>query len=556
MERKVLAPRTDISFDRPNSDRSGFLRTTGKRRVAVATFGLPHLDLGGFQVDTRANRARSRTTSRRDGIVLVNPRSRATKTLQTPAGASISAETRSPTGTQVAYIANFADASVAYVADVATGRSTRVASAPLLATHVTSVSFTADGRQLLVVLVPGTRWAAPMHGADGIEDGPQVRLTGSRAVPQPVHASLLADAHEKALLKYHTTGQLALLDVAKRTVRTVGQPAMICSVDAAADAAYFRVTQMIEPFSYLVPVSSFGTAQELWDASRKLVTTLSRDELREERVSGDDFGDGDGAPTASDNGKRSIQWDPAGPGLVYLQSMFVTPPPENGAGRPTRGGAPADGVRGAASRVQPSSVRYLQWRPSFGATDSKVLNEGGAQLSSVAWSADASTMCVNDSGVDSAIGEADPTKKFSLGHGVTLPATGGRFGGGDGFGVPGGGNAPPDTLGTRGALATRRGPNGQSFVGVANDGKSVFVEGTRQYGAEWARRAPRPWTAGLEIESGVRACSRRLRVLPEYPTKYPRSISRVSPPVVPPAARRHPTIVTARPPLVGAARTP
>ena len=59
-----------------------------------------------------------------------------------------------------------------------------------------------------------------------------------------------------------------------------------------------------------------------------------------------------------------------------------------------------------------------------------MLYEGGAQLSSVAWSADASTMLLNDSGVVSAIRVADPTKKLSLGHGVTLPATGGRFSGG------------------------------------------------------------------------------------------------------------------------------
>jgi hypothetical protein len=51
------------------------------------------------------------------------------------------------------------------------------------------------------------------HGEGDIEDGPQVRLTESRAVAQPVHFSLLADPHDKALLKYHATGQVALIDV-------------------------------------------------------------------------------------------------------------------------------------------------------------------------------------------------------------------------------------------------------------------------------------------------------------------------------------------------------
>ena len=41
---------------------------------------------------------------------------------------------------------------------------------------------------------------------------------------------------------------------------------MIRSVDVSPDGQYFRVTSMTEPFSYIVPVSSFGSVQELWDA--------------------------------------------------------------------------------------------------------------------------------------------------------------------------------------------------------------------------------------------------------------------------------------------------
>lgn len=497
IERIVLAPRTDISFETPNADRSWFLRTTGKDRATVATFGLPHRYLGGLQIDERANRARSLTTSTRTGLVLVNPRSGESRTLQTPAGASISAEEFSPTGTQVAYIANFPDASYAYVADVATGRSTQVSRAPLLATLVTGLAWTADGKQIIVVLVPEGRGAIPTHGANGIEDGPQVRLSGGRAVPQPVHASLLEDPHDLALLKYHTTGQLALLDVAKRTVRRIGAPAMIRAVDASSDAAYFRVTRMTEPFSYLVPVSSFGGVQELWDATGRSLATLQTTPLREEGRGG--FG-GAAAGAGADTGKRNIQWNPAGPGLVYLQSVYAAP---SGDARPARGAGAAAGRTGAPARPQATSVRYMQWLPPFGPSDTKLVYEGGAQLSNVAWSADGKTMFVNDSGMVSAVRVSDPSKKYPLGRGVTIPGGGGGFGGG-GAGGPGGGNAPADTLGTGGALSTKRGPNGQSFVLTSTDGKCVFVSGQRSYGAAWATRAPRPWVDRLEIETAAR----------------------------------------------------
>ena len=54
--------------------------------------------------------------------------------------------------------------------------------------------------------------AAPVFGNKGIADGPEVRLTESRTIPQVIHPSLLEDPFEKASLKYYTTGQLVLIE--------------------------------------------------------------------------------------------------------------------------------------------------------------------------------------------------------------------------------------------------------------------------------------------------------------------------------------------------------
>src|ERR1051325_6841240 len=193
VERIIMTPRVDISFTTPSPDRKWFLRAPGADRGDIEDYGKPHIYLGGVQVDTKANRARSLTTSTRHGLVLVDPRTMATKTIETPKGASISAQEWSPTGNQVAYIANFDDASHVFVADVATGKSVQITKTPLLATLVTGLDWTADGKNILVVLVPDVRGPAPSHGKNGIEDGPQVRLTESRAVPQVIHPNLLED---------------------------------------------------------------------------------------------------------------------------------------------------------------------------------------------------------------------------------------------------------------------------------------------------------------------------------------------------------------------------
>ena len=522
VDRIIMAPRTDITFTQPSPDRKWFLKSPGLDRGDVAQFGKPHIYLGGVQVDAHANRARVLTNSQHLGLILVDPKTNATKTLETPKGASISSQVWSPSGSQVAYIANFDDASQIFVADVATGKSVQVSKTPLLATLVTTIEWTADGKSIVAIVVPDGRGPAPVHGKNGIEDGPTVRMSESRVIPQVIHPSLLEDPHEKAMLKYYTTGQLVLIDVKAKTAKKIGNPGMIRSVDASPDGQYFRVTQMTEPFSYLVPVSSFGSVQELWDVNGKVVTTLNKQPLREGEAAGDGdtpAGGGRGAAIqpATDTGKRNVNWNPVSPGLVYYESVFGAPANNGngggagaaapaGGGRGGRGGrggaaaAPATGRPAAPARPAPTSVKYMSWVAPYGPGDTKLIYEGSAQLTSVAFSYDGKTMFVSDSGAVIAVRTADPSKRYNLGRGVTVPAGGGGRGGAGGFG-----GAGADSTANGGALATKRGPNGVNVVIVGSDNKTVYLSGTRSPGANWNTQAPRPWVDKLDFESNTRA---------------------------------------------------
>jgi hypothetical protein len=148
--RMIMAPRTDISFTNQSPDGRWFLRTRGADRGDIKAYGAPHIWLGGLQVDTRANRARSVTTSTRTGLTLVDPVGGAEKQIGIPAGTTMSAPVWSPRGTHIAFMVNYPTASYAYVADVLTGRITRLSERPLLATMVTDIDFTAElgGRAL------------------------------------------------------------------------------------------------------------------------------------------------------------------------------------------------------------------------------------------------------------------------------------------------------------------------------------------------------------------------------------------------------------------------
>ena len=499
IERIIMAPRVDISFTTPSPDRKWFVRTPGHDRGDIDRFGAAHVNLGGLQIETKANRARTLTTSLHTGLELVDGRTGAARAIETPKGASISSPAWSPNGMQIAYIANFDDASQVYVADVASGKSTQVTKTPLVATLVTDVDWTPDGKSIITVLVPDNRGPAPIHGkANGVETGPQVRLTESRRSPQVIHPSLLEDPHDKAMLKYYTTGQLVVIDVKSKAVKKIGAPTMIKAVDASSDGQYFRVTTMTEPFSYIVPTSAFGSVQELWDANGKVVATLTRSPMREYASDDGDAPRGRGAQqTASDTGKRNIQWNPTGSGLVYMQSVFASQ--GNGA-RGGRGGA--TGGRGAqgGQRPQPTAVKFMAWLPPYGPNDTKELYSGSGRLTSVAFGSDSKTIFVADSGAVFAVRVADPSKKYKLDPGVTLPAGGGFGGRGGGAGA----GAGSDSV-AGGAIAMRRGNNGEQVVTVATDGKTVFLSGVRQPGAHWSTQSPRPWLDRLDFENGQRS---------------------------------------------------
>src|SRR6185436_224896 len=106
--------------------------------------------------------------------------------------------------------------------------------------------------------------------------------------------------------------------------------------------------------SYLVPVSNFGTREELWDASGKVLAELSKTTLREGTGGANDtttfaggpgFGGRGGAQ--SDTAKRSVQWNPVGSGLIYMQSE-AAPAGARGAGRGAQG-AGRGGQQGAGA---------------------------------------------------------------------------------------------------------------------------------------------------------------------------------------------------------------
>jgi len=496
VERIVTAPRNSVTFTNPSPDRRYFLKTESEGLPSIEVFGKPHYRLGGLEIDFKANRARSLTTRGSVGLTLIDPNTGAMRTIETPKGAIVNGATWSPDGKSIGYIASFDAATHIYVADVATGKSVQITRTPILATRVTSFDWTADGKSIVTVLVPDGRTAEPRRPP--VETGPLVRNSDGRVLKNRNYASLLRDQYEKDLLDYYTNGQVALIDVKTRAVKKVGQPALVTAVDASPDAQYFLVTLQTKPYSYLVPVSNFGTVEQIWDASGKVLAEVAKRPLSEGQSANDSTGGFGGRGGAqSDTGKRNLEWNPVGPGVVYLHAE-APPAGANGAQRAGGGGnGRGRGGQGGAARKD----RLYQWSPPFGPSDVKQLFEANSRITSAEFSPDGKTLFVNEGSDLYAVRLADPSKHYEIAKGGSIES-GGRGGRGGFAGGGRGGNVSDSAFYSNpGALQTRRGPTGAPVVAVSSDDKAVFLEGT-QYFRDWTTTAPHAFVDKVDIETG------------------------------------------------------
>ncbi len=500
----VTAPKhLNVSLTQPSPDRKYFLKVESEGLPSVQDFGKAHNYYAGLQVDPKANRARTLTTRGSTGLSLIDPMTGKSTAIAIPVGATVSSPVWSPDGKQLAYIANFAAASHVFVADIATAKSVQITKTPLLATLVTTIDWTADGKNVVAVLVPDGRGAEPKKPE--IATGPQVRLWLEPVKsPQRQFASLMDEPWQFEQLKYYTTGQLAVIDVKTKLAKKVGAPAMIQSVDAAPTGQHFRVSVMQEPFSYMVQYTSFGNVEQIWDAAGVSVAELQKRPLREmpdSTQAGAGFAGRGGA--AGPAGKRLLAWMPAGTGMYYVASDSAN----GGVGNGGRGGR---GAAGAAARRE----RVMQWKPPYGAADTATLYQADGTIASLTFTDDGKQLFIGTSTAGTGeiyhVDLATPATKHTIvrQRAYTPAFADGNRGGRGGVGGGGGGSrgaaAADDSLmfyANPGAMMTKRGTLGGQVAMVSSDG-AVFLVGTK-YDPNYLQHAPRDFVDKVDIKTGT-----------------------------------------------------
>lgn len=474
----------------------------------LAFLARPYLNLGETPIDHVANRSRSLSMSNTIGYELLSWKTGERRAIQTPDGLRVSGATWSPDGRWIAFLGHEDDTSHVWLADAQSGQARRVSDRPVLASLTSSLRWTWKGDAILAVLIPSDRGPMPERGPVAPE--PSVYVSQEGRTPSRTYRFLLKTPHDKALLEYFSTGQLALIDVESAKVTEIGAPAMFTGINVAPDGQHFRVSTMQKPFSYFVPRRSFGSKDELWNAEGSVVHTFSERQLRE----GGNRGGGRARNrTAGEEPKRSLGWRPDGAGMSFLQREPAPKKPakaEAGKDAAAKGSDVLAGTDDAPKAVDATVTsdaapekekkpakrkdRVMLWKAPYDAESVEVVWASEDPISSVRYSEDAKTLFVTlrREGKTEiyAVDPAKPDEK-RLVHSAKAPAQsegartmpGRRFRGG------------------MGGLATRSGPGGTRVVRQTTDGKFVWWTGTEQP-KNRDTDSPQAWIEKVEIGTG------------------------------------------------------
>ncbi len=485
----VLAPRyLNVTLTDVSADRRWFVHELGDGPVTMDRFSKPFDELGGRFIDFRASRDRNLTTRSNVGIEVISAQDGHKVQIQIPRGARVSNATWSPTGSRLAFFVHTDDDTHIWVADPSSGRARQLTRTPVLATMVTDFHWTGDGSKIATVLVPRNRSARPVEPR--VPTGPQVKMTEDGENMLRTYASLMKTPYDETLLEWHATGQVALIDVDSRGTENIGSPAMVADLDPSPGGEYLRVTRMLKPFSYVVPVGNFGRVEEIWDLSGSVMATVEETPMNT-GLRGDNV-DAPGAPGGGQNqqGKRQVAWRHDGQGLTFLEQE---PAPEGDSAA-----AASQEEAGPGQRPRRKD-RVMLWKPPFDEGSLSVLYENDTRLNAHRYSPDHQTLFLSErqgqNTHEFAVRLADPGTKHTLARwaaddfyanpgslvmeGGRLPA-GGRF---FGFGRGGGG--------------------GGEVVQLSPDGGSVYFYGT-QYDKDPVTTAPKSFLDRVGIDGGAK----------------------------------------------------
>ena len=276
----------------------------------IAEVAGPELRLAGIRVDPRTNGRTREQTFKGLRLKRIASGTSSEVRIETPAGARLNHVRWSPDAKRLSFTSASSDGIALFVADVATGKATRLTEPRLNAVTGDPCRWVSSRGPLLCKLVPPGRGAAPAAPMTPV--GPVIQESEGQAAPNPTYQDLLQSPGDEALFTHYFTSQLALVAL-DGSSKAVGPPALYATAEVSPDGAHVLAVSLRPPFSYLVPWSRFPHQVQVWDIEGTPLRTLAVVPLQEQVKN---------AVDAVPIGPRDLHWRSDAPAtLVWTEAL-------------------------------------------------------------------------------------------------------------------------------------------------------------------------------------------------------------------------------------------
>ena len=243
------------------------------------------------------------------GLTLKKIKDGTTKKIALPAGIKFAAPRWSIDG-QYAVFPRYLDNGVElWVLNVAPGEAKALTPAALNMVVGDGMVWTPDNRHVIAPMVPDGRGKEPE--APRIPIGPNVQVSGGKAVKTATYEDLLKTPYDEKLFDYYATSQIVEVDVTTGHARKIGGPGIYTGATPSPDGNYLLVTRIKRPYSYSLPYSEFARSYEIWSKNGDLVKIVA------------DLPPDEGIPMRGEpTGPRNIDWQPLKPAtLLWTEAL-------------------------------------------------------------------------------------------------------------------------------------------------------------------------------------------------------------------------------------------
>lgn len=313
----VNAPQTPAVYINATGDWMILLERPGY--PSIEELAQPELKLAGIRINPRTN-GPSRSSSY-NGLTFINiSENSQLPVLGLPESPRIENVSWSPDGQKIAFTHTLQTGIELWTADLKSGQAKRMSEGVINDVMGGNPYRWLSDNTLLFKAIPTDRGALPPEPLT--PEGPVVQQSAGEKAPVRTYQDLLKNPYDEAVFDYYAHAQMYILDLKSGVTTEFGKPGIFSQISPSPDGNYIFVSEIIKPYSYIVPYSRFTQEANIYDLHGTLVKTVAEIPAAENIPKG--FG-------AVQTGPRNFSWRADSPSTLYWVEALDGGDPNNEA---------------------------------------------------------------------------------------------------------------------------------------------------------------------------------------------------------------------------------